>query len=213
MSIPAANHDPAVLAAYEAKEAFEESVAAARRNANLHDVDQARAIAKQYDALLARLGELGDDLTARRTANLNEKATDVHIGADIPADASPGDRAVMMQAFRSALDRVRAMDDDEIRAELATAARYNDAQTLRAIEAVAIDENRPFIRSALRETNPDRMAAMDEWIKARDLVEPSGTEALWLAQAFSAPRAPVEVRQLATLEDAEAKRRAAVLAR
>jgi len=139
MSIPAANHDPAVLAAYEAKEAFE--------------------------------------------------------------------------AFRSALDRVRAMDDDEIRAELATAARYNDVQALRAIEAVAIDENRPFIRSALRETNPDRMAAMDEWIKTRDLVEPTGTEALWLAQAFSAPRVPREVRQLPDLEEAEAKRRASVLAR
>lgn len=211
--IPETNNDPAIVAAREARAAFEQKVADTRSNPDLHDVDQARTIAREYDGLVAKLGELDRDLTERRAKYFEETEARVHVGAGIPSDASPADRALLMQTFRTALDRVRTMSDDEIRAELVTAAKYGDEQTQRAIEAVAIDENRGSLWNVLRTTNPDRMAALDEWIRARDLAEGRGIDGLFTAQALATPPKPREISDLPQLEAVEAKRRAAVQAR
>lgn len=208
--LPPTNEDPAVLAARAAKQTFDQQLRALRANGDLSDLARARQINQAHQTLLATLREHGNDLHQRRVDHYNDVSSRVAIGAAIPADTSPADKAVLMQAFTSALDRVRGMDVEKLEKTFREAARFGDDATQRAIETVVIEEGGfSSLREVIRAVNPERVAAIEEWGEARDLVENRGTEGSFAVQAFNLITTPSEVKNLSTLESHEAKRQQA----
>lgn len=210
-TLPHANDDPDVLAARAYKQRYEATVHELRRDGTLSELERARRIDQAHKVLVASLNEHGNALHQRRVTYFQEVDARVKIGADIPEGTSPADKAVLMQAFMAALDRVRGMNLADLEKTFREAARFGDDTMQRAIETVTIEEGgHSHMREVIRSVNPDRVAAIEEWTTARDLVENRGIEGSFTSQAFSTPRKPAEAVQLPTLEMHEQQRQQAV---
>lgn len=203
--LPATNEDPAVVAAWGAKQEYETALEILRRREDLSALYQARGAKELHDGLLAKLSELSDELTRRRIDYLRELQEVVNIGPDIPEGTSPADKAVLMQAFTNALDRARSMNGEQLLRALADAVRYGDDQSQRAIESAALERGRiDLLAGHLAAVNPDRLAAMQALGDASRAVQRLRVEDGFAWQAFQPPKPPREVVALPQIE-ADAK--------
>lgn len=206
-NLPPTNEDPAIIEGRATRAAYAKRVDSIRRNAELSELDRARQVVQTYADTNKKLGELSHELHGRRIANLRQiEAKAINVGAAIPEGTSPADRAILMQAFNSALDRTRSLDTDKLRGALSQAARFGDEATLRAIETLALEEGRAQILEDVRAINPERVANLEAYIHARDLVENRGIDGSFTWQALGPVTQPTEAYSLGALEVVEQKR-------
>jgi hypothetical protein len=209
-TLPTTRDDPAVVAGREAKSEYERTLAEVRRDVTLSDLERARRISGAYEQLRSRLVAAATDLHQRRVAHLEAIQSQLNVGADIPEGSTPADKAVLMQAFRAALDRARAMDEGQLQTEFRDAIRFGDDQMQRAIETVVLEEGRGSLRNAVIAANPKRGKVLAAFTEAEAAVTHSRAEDGWAWQAHRLPNMPDEARRLSGLEDAEAERQASL---
>lgn len=196
--------DPAIQAGYAAKATYATREREIRLNMDLTPVAKAEALAAAYDPLLAELDRLRADLHNRRTARLAVLESKIPMGAGVPADASPADRAVLTSTFRGALVKAREADSVHARrAMLAEAERYDDDMQRRGVLSAAFELGELEIVSEwVREhtTFRDRDDFLEEMRTLRgQLASTIPSDRMWEMQALGEPQRPQEMANLATL--------------
>ncbi|MGW0630150.1 hypothetical protein [Streptomyces sp. NPDC002758] len=199
--VPHANDDPDHLAARASKATFTDAAQAVRENPNISGRAKAEQIAALYGAHVRETADAYQRLTDRRRARLEYLEGLVPVGPGIPADTSPADRAVLMQAFRTAWDKVQDTDRDGRARLLAEAERFDDGAMRRAVLTYAIDNaETPTIRdwTAL---HLDQMGYLDEVGGLREALAGRGTDHLWDMQDFKPLPKPQEAYQWRLIAD------------
>lgn len=220
--MPPMGQDKAVLRGQELRQQFTEAVFSIRSDNRLTDLDVARRITTLYEDTNAKLAALFEDMQARRRARLADLETTVPLGPDIPANASPADKAVMFQAFRSALEQARQTvtqpagmsntdltpipspsDRNTLASMLDDAERFDDDALRRAVLTVAYERGdmRLVISWAEQHGVADQL---NEFAELSSAIAGHGIAGHWNATVFAPIRpAPPEVANLPRLEAAQ----------
>lgn len=203
--------DPAIAAGYAAQAPYEQLLDGIRNDPRLSDLAKAEQVAAAYEAQNADLDRLQADLHGRRTARLDHLKAQIPHGPGVPADASPADRAVMMAAFRSAVEQARTRNLDGWRQMLTDAIRFGDETTLRAVITTAVDAgDGTLVREWATATGNGPLVA--EITALQNEINGMGPSRPWAAQAFRRPSRPREVGELPALRkraEDDARRQAA----
>ncbi|MFF3875090.1 hypothetical protein [Streptomyces sp. NPDC001978] len=199
--LPHANQDPDHAAARASKETFTAAARAVRENPNISNRLKAQQVTDLYDTHVKETAQAYEQLTNRRRARLEYLEALVPVGPGIPADTSPADRAVLMTAFRTALDKVQDTDRDGRARLLAEAERFGDDAMRRAVLTSALDNGeQPTIRdwTAL---HLDQKGYLDEVGGLREALAGRGTDHLWDMQDFKPLPKPQEAYQWRLIAD------------
>jgi hypothetical protein len=196
--LPDVRDDPAVAGALDAQRRYEDRIAAIHADSSLDELARAEGVAQAYAEVTQALAAHAEDLRARRTARLDYLRSQIPTGPGVPEDASPADRAVLMSAFRAALERARSVTGEETKAMLDDALRFGDEPTIRAVLTVAAErsEGQTFDQWAAATGNEGLLAELRELESA---LNGRGQGALWESKAFRAPRRPREIGNLPLL--------------
>ncbi len=195
--MPHPNEDPANLAARQAAADYTALAQKIRGNFDLTDLDKAQRISDAYDAYCAALQAAYTELNDRRRARLDQLEQTIPTGPGIPEGTSPADKAVLMAAFRSAMDKALAASPMELGRMLADAERFDDDAMRRAVLTVAADTSQPQIIRAWSDLHTDMAGFFDEVIDLRTALAGINTMANgWAFQDFRPMRRPDEVAQL-----------------
>ncbi|HEY8378041.1 MAG TPA: hypothetical protein VIK91_16200 [Nannocystis sp.] len=190
--------DPAIAGALDAQRRYEDRVAAVRADPGLDELARAEAVAESYSELTQALTAYAEDLRTRRTARLEYLRSQLPIGPGVPEDASPADRAVIMSAFRHALERARSVTGEEAKAMLADAVRFDDVVVTRAVLTAAAErgEGQIFDQWAAATGSEELLSELRAIERALNGTHP---DAPWEAKAFRLPARPREIGNLPLL--------------
>lgn len=190
--------DPAVAGALDAQRRYEDRLASIHADPDLDELARTEAVAQAYAEITQALTAHAEDLRTRRTARLEYLRSQIPAGPGIPEDASPADKAVLMSAFRHALERARSADSEQRRGMLADSLRFGDEITTRAVLTVAAErgEGQTVDQWAKATGNETLLAELRELESA---LNGAGPGAPWEAKAFRAPRRPREIGSLPLL--------------
>ncbi len=201
-SLPPVQQDPAVVRAGELAAELTAKISGVRTNRVLSDLAQAREITAVYEAACAERVKLWDDMQGRRLARLQHLETRLPLGPGIAAGTSAADRAVLMTAFRAAVEQARAANDAALQGMLNDARRFGDDMVMRAVFTVAVEEGRSrSILAAVRDLDPAANEVLAEMTRLRAQLDGRDVESHgWEAKAFWPIPVPEEVRALPMLE-------------
>jgi hypothetical protein len=87
---------------------------------------KAEQLAALYDTHVKEIAGAYERVTERRQSRLAYLESLVPSGTGVPEDASPADRAVLIAAFRGALEQTKGASRQEREQLLAEAVRYGD---------------------------------------------------------------------------------------
>lgn len=207
--MPHPNDDIDTIAARASKQTFTEEAKKIRENFNASDLFKAEKINALYETHVKEITDAYQRLTERRRQRLAHLEALVPVGPGIPAGTSPADKAVLMTAFRTALDTARDGTRQRRTALLAEAEKYDDDAMRRAVLTYAMDNSEIDILKAWSDQHLDVADHLDEVAKLRALLAGEHFENLWDTQDFRPLPAPHEVTELPRLQSAaEAARRA-----
>ncbi|WP_371551700.1 hypothetical protein OG266_39470 [Streptomyces sp. NBC_00554] len=133
------NEDPDHLAARQSRIDFAAKAEEIRNAAHWSDSYKAEQLAELYQEHVQEVAGAYERVTERRRARLDYLTSLVPSGPGIPDDVSPADRAVLIAAFRTALDTAKAAPREQRGRLLAEAARYGDTAMQRAVLQHASD--------------------------------------------------------------------------
>lgn len=213
-AMPPIRQDPSIIAGLAVKQQFIRDAGRVRSDHEITDLAKARRVVALWNTAIAELSRLYVDLQRRRQLRLEELEAAVPYGPDIPANTSPADRAVLMAAFRSAVDTARAADPNELAQLYRDAEVFGDEIALRAAFTVAHENGVGSIIKAYAQHHPDVVATLDEIDNLRRVVAGGGPDRPWVSQALAFGKGlglfpePDEVRALPGLEMLDANRRA-----
>lgn len=190
--MPHPNEDADNLAARASKEAFAAMVAEARNNPNASGRLKAQQVHELYAQHVTEIRQAYERVTARRQARLAELESLVPVGPGIPEGTSPADRAVLMTAFRAALDSARNADRKGLQALLADAERYGDDSMRRAVLTHAMDTGEVGIVQSWTDRNTDQAGAMNEVAQLRGVLDGHGHGSRWDYKDFNPVAVPQE---------------------
>jgi hypothetical protein len=194
--MPPINQDPAILRGYALRQAFDLECTPILADTTLSDLGMAQKIAALYAVVTTDIAAARDDYKNRRAARTAELAQVVPIGPDVPPDASPADKAVLMQAWRTTLADARECDRDGRSQMLAEAERFDDDTVRRAALTAASDNGEGIIINQWASTRPECAAQLRELLALRDSYVMDGMAA---RQAFGPIPVPTEMANLPTL--------------
>ncbi|MDX2703953.1 hypothetical protein PV350_13935 [Streptomyces sp. PA03-6a] len=200
--MPPQDQDPDVQSARQAQATYIDSVRRARENWEASDLFKARQVADAYTTYLAALQDAWDRLQARRQARLDWLETQVPTGPGIPEGTSPADRSVLMAAFRAAYDRAMDSDRDGRVRLLSDAERFNDDAGRRGTLTAIVDLSEINSIRDWAQTHLTTAGYLDEVRDLREAIACRSTRSdhRLAQQAFTAVRAPQEVRELPQIE-------------
>ena len=127
------NEDPDHLAARQARLDYATRAQEIRDSRVWSEDHKAEKLAELWQAHAAEVAEAYGRVQARRQTRLDYLNRLVPSGPRVPDDVSPADRAVLVAAFRAAMDRVQGASKAERRQILAEAERYGDDSLHRAV--------------------------------------------------------------------------------
>ncbi|MET7752591.1 hypothetical protein [Micromonospora sp. NPDC005367] len=216
-AVPAANADQAVLDGIAVQDTYQAKVFDVRNDRSLSELDRAEQLTAMYEQSSQVVQELSADFDSRRHARL------AHLEAQIPRDpgitdgTSAADRAVLLAAFRTALETARQQNRDQRRQALAEAERYGDDMQRRATLAAAWDDGQGDI---IAEWAGEHLGPQvwQEMQALRESLSGAGPDRGWRFKAFRALTRPAEAANLDVLRqratrDAELAAREARAAR
>ncbi|HCB03141.1 MAG TPA: hypothetical protein PLZ93_01125 [Nocardioides sp.] len=206
-TLPEANVDPNIIGAREATVAYQREVDAVRADSTLSDLGKAERIDKLYSTWTELIGHHQEQFYAPRRDRALKLEALVPVGPGVPNDASPADAAVLHQAFNTAFDKAANASKDELQQMYATATRFGDETTLRAVLTAAQDKGLNGIVDQWAAGDPKRQAGLKELGELRELFSGRGTDARFAYQAFNGfglVRRPPESMRLDTLRAAAA---------
>lgn len=208
--MPHPNDDIDHVAARASKQEFTERAKEMRENFNASDLFKAERINALYEQHVKETADAYERITGRRRARLDYLEGQVPIGPGIPAGTSPADKAVLMTAFRTALDKVREASSTRVRAGmLGEAEKYDDDAMRRAVLTYALDNSEVQTVKRWADLHANEAGLMDEVAKLRAVIAGQHFDNLWDSQDFNPLPAPQEVHQLPRMQAAsEAARRA-----
>lgn len=195
------NDDPDHGAARAARDWYRGRVAEIRNDPMASDLAKTRALAEAHRQHVQDMTDAHSRLTARRQARLDYLTGLVPDGPGVADDAAPADRAVLLTAWRAALDTVRSAPDRKTRAALlADAQKFGDDIMQRAVLTHA------------RETGD--LGTVDRWVQdthqvtgwqaetgqLRGALAGERQHAPWDYLDFHAEQAPKEIAQLPAME-------------
>jgi hypothetical protein len=203
-ALPPVREDKAVQGGYAAKQKYTARLREIRDDLDLSEFVKAEQLAKAHEKLLGELDRLRTDLHDRRTARLATLKAKVPLGAGVPADASPADKAVLNASFRTALERAREAGSPQARRTLLVdAQRYDDDTLRRGVLTAAFELNElDTVGDWVREhTNLyGREDFLQELRTLRGQLESTITiDRQWEMQALGVPRPPQEMANLPAL--------------
>ncbi|MGW6456657.1 hypothetical protein ACWF94_12165 [Streptomyces sp. NPDC055078] len=196
------NDDPDHLAARQSRAEFAaraEEIRASVQWSESYKAEQLNALYREHVKEIA--GAYGR-VTDRRRARLDYLDGLVPSGPGIPEDASPADRAVLIAAFRGALEQAKGASREQRRQLLAEAGRYGDDAMQRAVLQHA--------------TESGDVSLVNDWVaqthgvhghseERRQLTNSlSGTpfKSGWDFKDFHTPPPPPEIKGMSTAPDA-----------
>jgi hypothetical protein len=202
--MPPINEDPAIIRGYAMRNAFDLECTPILADTTLSDVGMAQKIANLHAVVTTELAAARENYKKRRAARTAELEQVVPIGPDVPPAASPADKAVLMQAWRTTLADARECDRDGRSQMLAEAERFDDDTVRRAVLTAASDNGQSDIIQQWARTRPEIAAQLSELLALRDSYVTDNMVAL---QAFGPLPVPTEMANLpALLANAEYER-------
>lgn len=196
--MPPIQNDPAFLKAQQVQRDFATQSQAIRQDVQLSDLAIAEKIATLWEQSNAAIAAANEDLGKRRTARLQTLQAAVPIGPNIPADASPADRAVLMQAFRATLAEARDADIDPLKQMWQDSQKFDDELAERAVLTALAERGRIDL---VRAWWADRNGVSDQLDELMELQSGGyGVWALKVVQALTQIPTPSEVWDLPALQ-------------
>ncbi|MFD1659998.1 hypothetical protein ACFSL4_17795 [Streptomyces caeni] len=190
--LPHPNSDPDHLAARTSKETFTNAARAVRENPNISNRLKAQQITALYDTHVKETADAYQRLTDRRRARLEYLEGLVPIGPGIPEGTSPADKAVLMEAFRSAWDKVKETSRQGRAELLAEAERFDDDAMRRAVLTYALDHAELWTIRDWTAMHLDKQDYLNEVAELRDALAGRGTNRAWDRQDFTPLPKPQE---------------------
>ncbi|MCU1669504.1 MAG: hypothetical protein JWP40_2431 [Blastococcus sp.] len=206
--MPPIQQDPALLKAQQAHDDFDTQAQAIREDFNLSDLAIAEKLSTLWESSNKTIAAAYQDLQRRREARLDQLQAAVPIGPNLPDDLSPADRAVLMQAFRSALVEAREASTDDLRPMFDDAEMFDDDIVRRAVLTALVERSRLDV---VRAWWADSNGVSDQLDELVSLQSGNGVWALKVSNAFAPIPKPAEVWDLplrqAARDAAQAARR------
>jgi hypothetical protein len=210
--LPHPNDDPDHIAARASQQTFTEAAKKARET-NGSDLFVAEKVAALYETHKKEVRGAWESICQRRRDRLEYLETLVPVGPGIPAGTSAADKAVLMQAFRTALEKAREGTAAK-RAELLNEAeRFDDDAMRRAVLTTALDNSELKLIGQWTAINTDQADYLDEVRDLREIIAGWGHRHLWDSQDFHPLPIPQEVTELPRLQAAAEAARAARMQR
>ncbi|MGW1363507.1 hypothetical protein ACWCQP_39585 [Streptomyces chartreusis] len=205
MAIPAPmphpNEDADHLAARTSKETFAAKAGPIRSNSDASGRWKAQQISGLYDTHLREMSEAHERLAERRRARLEYLEGLVPVGTGIPDGTSPADKAVLMQAFRTAWENVQEADKAGRARLLAEAERFDDDAMRRAVLTFALDTNEESILRGWTEAHVDQENYLDEVRQLRESISGRGPYSGFERQDFRPLPKPQEAYDWPLIKD------------
>ncbi|WP_405492992.1 hypothetical protein [Streptomyces sp. NBC_00096] len=199
--MPTHDQDPDINAARQTQADYLTAVQAARSDYRASDLAKAEAIDAAYTAYRTALQGAWDSLTSRRRARLEYLETLVPVGPGIPTDSTPADRAVLMAAFRAALERAQETGREGRVKMLQDAERWDDDAARRgALTAILEDSDWHTVR-AWAQQHLTTAGYVEEVVGLRGALAGTSTDtnARFAVRECTAVRPPAEVVDLPRL--------------
>ena len=209
--LPHPNEDPSHLAARQAKADYYQAMQKARGDWRISDLEKAEQINKAYETYTTTLTKSYEDLYARRRTRLEWAEAQVPFGPGVTADTTPADKAVLISAFRVALDKVRAADLDERHRLLREAEAFDDDTMRRAVLTAAAEDSHRKLLDEWAAPRPGMAALVDEVVGLRRDLRGAGTNRGFERQDLFPEKPPQEARALPGLRAAQQKQEEARL--
>jgi hypothetical protein len=194
--MPPINQDPAIIRGYALRQAFDLECTPILADTTLSDIGMAQKIANLHAVVTTEVAAARENYKNRRNARMAELAQVVPIGPDVPPAASPADKAVLMQAWRTTLAEARECDGPARFQMLAEAERFDDDTVRRAVLTAASDNGEVGIINQWASTRPECAAQLRELLALRAA---SVNDGLISRQAFGPIPEPTEMANLPTL--------------
>lgn len=192
------NEDPDHLAARQARLDFAGRVQEIRDSRVWSDEHKAEQIAALYEQHVKEISDAYGRVTERRQARLDYLNGLVPSGPGIPDDASPADRAFLVQAFRSNLEQATNAPRGDLPQLLAEAERYGDDSMQRAVLQHASDSgNTRLINDWVARTHNVPGYSEERGQLHNAVNRGPGSWSGWDYKDFQTPAAPPEVRAAA----------------
>ncbi|MFI6895274.1 hypothetical protein ACIBM4_14270 [Streptomyces sp. NPDC050256] len=205
--MPTHDQDPDFNAARDALQAYNDAVQTIRSDYRASDLDKAERIDTAYKAYVLAVQEAFARLHDRRRVRLEHLESLLPIGPGIPDGTSPADSAVLMAAFRAAYDKAMSTDRPGRAQLLADAERWDDDAARRGTLTAITEVSEWWDVKEWAELHLDGADVIGESMELRDLLAGGGHSVLrgFQRQVFAILRAPQEVRNLPTLQAAQAR--------
>lgn len=198
--MPHPNDDRDHIAARASKQEFTDAAKQVRSNANFSARYKAQQVAGLYEKHVTETASAYQRITARRRARLAHLESQVPIGPGIPDGTTAADKAVLMTAFRTAMDKARDTDRSGRARLLAEAERFDDDAMRRAVLTHAMDTGEVDTVKRWADLHADSAGLLDETAALRDTLAGRGTGHLWDAQDFNPLPKPHEAYEWARIE-------------
>ncbi|MFJ2259935.1 hypothetical protein ACIOKD_16605 [Streptomyces sp. NPDC087844] len=190
--LPHPNEDVDHLAARASKTTFVEKAGAIRSNHNASARSKAEQIAGLYDTHITETTDAYSRLGDRRRERLEYLEGLVPAGPGIPSDASEADRAVLMQAFVDAWERVQNASRAGRHLLLAEAERFDNRPMRRAVLTYALDVSDETILRDWTQLHLDQKGYLEEVRKLRTTLGGGGEYRGFERQDFTPLPKPTE---------------------
>ncbi|MGW3646688.1 hypothetical protein [Streptomyces sp. NPDC000878] len=187
------NEDPDHLAARQSRIDFAAKAQEIRDSRVWAEDYKAEKLAELYQQHEQEISEAYGRLTERRQARLDYLNGLVPSGPGIPDDASPADRAVLVAAFRTALEQTKNAPRDQRGRLLAEAARYGDDAMQRAVLQHASDSGDVNLVNAWVADTHGVRGYSDEKRQLRSALNSGPGKSGWDYKDFHTPQLPPEV--------------------
>ncbi|MFI8106282.1 hypothetical protein [Streptomyces sp. NPDC086023] len=187
------NDDPDHLAARQSRAAFATRADEIRANPQWSDSYKAEQLATAYGEHAAEIAAAYERVNERRRARLAYLDSLVPSGPGIPDDASAADRAVLMAAFRGALEQARTASREQRPQLLAEAARYGDDSMQRALLQHASEAGDAHLVDGWVAEKHGLRGYSDERRSLRNALD-GGRGSGWDYKDFHTPQLPPELR-------------------
>ncbi|MFJ6934459.1 hypothetical protein [Streptomyces sp. NPDC101132] len=199
--MPTHDQDPDIKAAREAQAQYLEALQTARADYRLSDLAKAEAVDAAYTTYRTALQGAWDRIQGRRKARLEHLENLVPIGPGIPADATPADCAVLMTAFRAALERAEALDRAGRAKMLHDAERWDDDAARRGALTAIVDASDWHTIKAWAQQHLTTAGYVEEVVALRSALTGTSSEttARFAVRECSPVRPPAEVVELPRL--------------
>lgn len=190
------NEDPDHLAARQSRADFAAKAEEIRGSAQWSESYKAEQLAALYESHVKEIAGAYERVTERRQSRLAYLESLVPSGPGIPEDASPADRAVLIAAFRGALEQAKGASRQEREQLLAEAVRYGDDAMQRAVLQHASNSGDvPLVNGWVAQTHGVR-GYSDERRQLMNALNRGPGKSGWDYKDFHTPQPPAELRSL-----------------